>query len=83
MTPEELAVAILPIAGRARDVLLEAVDLHDSHCPVPPAECQWRAYLLGWLAHCVGASDRDLFDAVRWKFKHDQECGGHREVREP
>ena len=57
----------------AKVLLLRAIDLHAKECP-DPDNCQEIANTLGYLAHCTGATQKDLLLLPKMVLRHDMNC---------
>jgi hypothetical protein len=60
----------------ARDLLVEHLRRHAPHCTAPPGRCPEVAGILGYLAHCLGATRGDLARLPAVLLRYDLECEG-------
>lgn len=58
----------------ARDLVIEHLVAHEGQCSDP--NCLERANILAFMAHSIGATDRDLHALPRLLLTYDGNCSG-------
>ncbi len=68
----------------ARDLLVAYLREHERTCTKPPGQCQEVGGVLGWLAHCLGATREDLVRLQGELVHYDLTCtGGDDHIHRP
>ena len=57
-----------------RDLAIAVIKSHEAVCDDP--ECTERGNMLAWLAHCIGATERDLRALPKLLVMYDTHCKG-------